>query len=111
MKNEKTASRIREALDKKGMRAQELANRTGIDKSSISQYVHGLHKPSPETATRMADVLGVDPMWLMGHDVIEAQTDYYKELQKYMNKLNDKGKEQVSKYIIFIASQEEFNDD
>jgi len=69
MKNETTAKRLVIALDRAGLKAQELANKTGISKASISQYVNGTHAPSNESAGKMAEVLGVSPVWLMGYDV------------------------------------------
>lgn len=66
---QETAARLRSALDRAGLRAQDLANQSGIGKSSISQYLSGSHAPSNKSAGRMADVLGVNPVWLMGFDV------------------------------------------
>ena len=69
MKNELTAKRLIFALDRINMKAQELADRTGLNKASISQYVNGTHSPSNLSAGKMAKVLGVSPVWLMGFDV------------------------------------------
>ena len=76
MKNELTARRLIEALDRRGLKAQDLADLTGVSKSSISQYVNGTHCPSNISAGKMADVLGVSPVWLMGFDV-PMTDDYY----------------------------------
>lgn len=69
MKYEVTAKRLRFALERNDMKAQELADRTGIHKSSISQYVNGSHSPGNVSAGKMANILGVSPVWLMGFDV------------------------------------------
>lgn len=69
MKYETSAKRLSLALERSGMIAQELADRTGIHKSSISQYINGSHAPSNISAGKMAKVLGVSPVWLMGYDV------------------------------------------
>ena len=68
MKNEITAKRLIEALNDNNMKAQELADIAKINKSSISQYVNGSHAPSNFSAGKMAAVLGVNPVWLMGYD-------------------------------------------
>ena len=75
MKYEKTAKRLMKALSDNDMRAQDLANATGINKASISQYVNGSHAPSNISAGRMADVLDVSPLWLMGFDVQPTAED------------------------------------
>lgn len=69
MRYEETAKRLRYAIDRAEIRAQDLANRSGIGKSSISQYLSGSHAPSNRSAGAMARVLGVNPVWLMGFDV------------------------------------------
>lgn len=80
MKNEITAKRIALALEANNMKAQELADRSGVSKVSISQYINGTHAPSNVSAGKMASVLGVSPVWLMGFDVPmldRAQSDPY----------------------------------
>lgn len=69
MKHPETARRLASALNQKNMIAQELADMSGVGKASISQYLNGAHKPSNISSAKMADVLDVDPLWLMGFDV------------------------------------------
>lgn len=45
MKYEETAKRLRYALQECGLSQQELASRSGVSKSSISQYINGTHTP------------------------------------------------------------------
>lgn len=89
MKNEETARRLRVALNNKDMRAQELADKTGIGKASISQYLNGVHAPSNRTATLMGKVLDVSPMWLMGFELDEL---YYTsaEVEAMVQELYDR---------------------
>ncbi len=76
MKNEITAKRLAIALSNIGIRPQELADRSGVSKSSISQYMNGSHAPSNISSGKMAPVLNVNPLWLMGFDVpMELQND------------------------------------
>ena len=74
MKYEKTALRLREALNNKNMRPQDLSNLSGVNKSSISQYLNGTHAPSNISSGKMAKVLGVSAPWLMGYDVSPTDT-------------------------------------
>lgn len=69
MKYEETSKRLKIALSDHYMKAQELADLSGISKSSISQYVNGSHKPSNLAATKIGHILSVNPLWLMGFDV------------------------------------------
>lgn len=69
MKHEKTARRLRDAMAERNIIAQDLAEQAGVSKASISQYINGSHKPSNVSAGKMAEVLEVSPLWLMGFDV------------------------------------------
>ena len=75
MKYPITAKRLTEAMAQKGIKAQELADRSGVSKSSISQYINGSHSPSNISAGKMAAVLEVNPVWLMGFDVPMDESD------------------------------------
>lgn len=69
MRNPETAARLSEAMAISNMTAKELSDKSGVSESSISQYLHGLFAPRNKTAAKLADVLHVNPMWLMGFDV------------------------------------------
>ena len=73
MKYNENARRLSSALNKRNMRAQDLANATGLNKVFISQYVNGSHAPSNISAGKMAKALNVSPLWLMGFDVPESE--------------------------------------
>lgn len=69
MKNNLTAKRLSLALSNANMKPQELANRSGVSKASISQYLSGSHAPSNISSGKMGEILDVNPLWLMGFDV------------------------------------------
>ena len=69
MKYPITAQRLRESLNDNRMKPQELADLSGVNKASISQYVNGSHAPSNISAGKMAPYLHVSALWLMGFDV------------------------------------------
>lgn len=69
MKNLITAHRLSTALSNANMIPQELANASGVSKASISQYLNGSHSPSNISSGKMAKILNVNPVWLMGFDV------------------------------------------
>lgn len=75
MKNEITAKRLKKALDNNNMIPQELAEKSEVSKASISQYLSGMHAPSNISSGKMAKVLKVEPLWLMGFDVPMKKMD------------------------------------
>ena len=64
-----TANRLNLAMEMRNMKAVDLSEKTGIGKSSISQYRHGIVNPKQDRIYLMAQALNVNEMWLMGHDV------------------------------------------
>ncbi len=62
----KTSARLRLALDNNNMKQVDLANKTGIPKSAISQYLSGKVNPKQDKIYLMAEALGVTEAWLMG---------------------------------------------
>lgn len=67
------SDRLKEALTRADMKPAELADRSGINRGTISQYYNGKHIPTNINASKIAKVLHVDPAWLMG---LPSATDY-----------------------------------
>lgn len=64
--------RFKEALTDNHMSQQELAEKVGVGKSSISQYCNGTNCPARDRAEAIGRILHVNPAWLMG---FEAEKD------------------------------------
>ena len=69
MKYPEIARRFNQIMNIRGLKAVDLAEKAGIGKASISQYVNGNHAPSNDTAQTLGDILKVNPLWLMGFEV------------------------------------------
>ena len=59
--------RLKEAMN--GMSVTDLAAELDISKQSVSAYINGTRKPKRLTISAMAQILSVNPSWLMGYDV------------------------------------------
>ncbi len=68
-------TRLTAAMKERGIRATELAQKTGLSKARISQYVNGRYIPKSDAILLLADALGVSPLWLMGEDSSLSRTD------------------------------------
>ena len=88
MKYDLTAMRIREAMSDMNITQQELADKAKIGKSSISHYVNGSNEPGNKSAYAMAQVLNVNPAWLMGLNV-PKHTDSIEEDMKQLERANE----------------------
>ena len=63
------ANRLKKALDYNNMKPTELAQKTGINKSLISNYLSGNFKAKQDKVNIIAETLNVSEGWLMGFDV------------------------------------------
>ena len=66
---ESCSQRISKALSIRGIKQSELCTLAKIPKSSLSLYLSGAYEPKQDRLYEMAQVLDVDPVWLMGFDV------------------------------------------
>ena len=67
--------RLREAMEKRGMRAVDLVERTGIPKGTISYYLSGKTEPKADRLYIISQALDINEAWLLGYDVPMARTD------------------------------------
>lgn len=69
LKTSNTSERLKELMALKGLRQIDIAEKTGLGKSAISQYVSGKITPKQDKVYILAEGLNVSPTWLMGYDV------------------------------------------
>lgn len=69
MDNFEKRNRIREALSIRDMKQVELAEKAGIAKGTINNWLNQRYQPKQKPLYKMAQVLDVSEMWLAGYDV------------------------------------------
>lgn len=70
------ANRLNDAMRIRNMKATELSEKTGIAKSSLSEYINGKYEAKQDGVYLLAKALEVSEAWLMGADVpMERNTD------------------------------------
>jgi transcriptional regulator with XRE-family HTH domain len=60
------STRLKIALQNKGIKASVLAYRLGVHQATISNYLNGKYKPKTNTVLKICEVLECDPEWLSG---------------------------------------------
>lgn len=104
-------NRIKNRRNKLMLSYQDLANKTGLSKSTLQRYETGSIKNIPlDKLEILANALNVTPMWIIGYDMVESTNsldssksiNLSKEettlLENY-NKLNDLGKKEANKRV------------
>lgn len=61
--------RLKELSKALDIKQVDIAEKTGIDKVTISLYFNGKRIPKQENIRLIADKFNVDPAWLLGYDV------------------------------------------
>lgn len=99
--------RLLEALHMNNMNAAELAELTGIQKSSISRYLSGENIPRSSAINKMAEALGVTPSWLLGYDAPVYATYFPNKSPIEFNKLNRTNKARLLAYYQALLDSQE----
>ena len=87
--------RIAEAINMRGIKAVELADRTGITQSQIASWKRNRWQPKQTALYKMAKVLDVSERWLAGYDVpMERSSEQKKadDLAEIIHKMRDNDK-------------------
>lgn len=88
--------RLKEVLDKKGLRAVDLMDKTGVPKSAISFYLAGKSQPKADRLYTIAQALDISEAWLLGYDVPMARS------------LESKKNDQLVKLVTRMRNDESF---
>ena len=62
----KFSKRLKSAMDENNITLTELSNKTGIGKSSISDWISGKYEAKQDKVFLLAQALDVNESWLMG---------------------------------------------
>ena len=95
------SSRLQEALDLRGMKQSELAERSGISKQSINCYISGKYEPKQIALYKMGKALDVAEMWLAGYDIPMERPIEQKENDALADLVARMQKDQDFKQLIF----------
>ena len=101
------ANRLNTAMRIRNMKATELSEKTGISKSSLSEYINGKYEAKQDGVYLLAKALDVSEAWLMGLDVPMERTDFKLASYKGINieGLTDEQIDKIKEYVEFIRSQ------
>lgn len=88
--------RLQQALDRKGWKAVDLVEKTGVPKGAISYYLSGRSKPKADRLYTIAQALDVSEAWLLGYDVAINRTD------------DQKKNDQLAKLVVKLRTDNDF---
>ena len=100
------AERLNKILKIRNIKPAELAEKSGVPKSAISQYLSGLYEAKQKNIDKLSKALDVNEAWLMGHDVPMERTFRYAS----HNGINTDGLdntdiEEVNRYVEWLREK------
>lgn len=95
------SARIKEAMKLRNMKQVDLAERSGINKPSISCYVSGKYEPKQMALYQLGRALDVAEMWLAGYDIPMERPAEQKENDELADLMERIKKEKEFKEVIF----------
>lgn len=97
--------RLRQAREMAGLTQQDLAEKLGVTKNSISNYENGVSSPKWDILVKIFDVLRVDPNFLYQDDFSSELTETHiltpqqSTLLAAFDQLNDEGQIKAVEYV------------
>lgn len=99
--------RLKLIMEQKAITQAELAKRTGIRQSSISDWLAGKYQPKQDKIAVIADALNISPGWLLGYDPDDDQYYIDKEAAEYAEMLRTR----PGARMLFSAAKDMSKDD
>lgn len=98
-----TSIRIKQKREELGLSAEELGKIIGKAKTTIYRYESGfIDKMPSEILLKIANALGVTPLYLMG---IETPVKEENELLDLIKQLNKEETEELSNFVDYLISK------
>ena len=100
------SNRLNTAMRIRNIKAAELSAKTGIAKSSLSEYINGRYEAKQDGVYLLAKALDVNESWLMGLDV-PMERDFRYASHKGINTegLDENDIEEINRFVEFIKNK------
>lgn len=101
------ANRLNTAMRIRNIKASELSEKTGISKSSLSEYINGKYEAKQDGVYLLARALNVSEAWLMGLDVPMERNDF--RMASYdgidTEGLDENDIEEINRFVEFLKQK------
>ena len=97
------STRLRNTRIERGLSQQELADKVGLNKASISKYENNLSPPGMTNVIALADALHVSTLYLIGESDYPHLINVHK-LGEVFEQLSQEKKEALYQYAQFLLT-------
>jgi len=110
MKITDTKHRLKELLNETGDTQNEMARKSGLTKSAISNYLNGTREPRQDAVYKLSVAYNVSPTWLMGLDVNKEIVTEKKFDYDNIEVTSEHDKKALEMYEKFLQADESVKD-
>lgn len=108
------SNRLKTAMRIRNIKATELSSKTGIAKSSLSEYINGKYEAKQDGVYLLAKALNVNEAWLMGCDVSmerNLNNDFRFASHNGIDTegLDEEDIEEINRFVEFIKNKKKKN--
>ncbi|MBI4585116.1 MAG: helix-turn-helix transcriptional regulator [Planctomycetes bacterium] len=89
----------------RGLKQRELAHRTGLQPSAISQFETGHREPSIDNLRKLADALGVSIDFLMGRQALIPSGPQLEKILRHARQMTQEQLEELARFAAFLSNQ------
>lgn len=101
------SNRLNTAMRIRNIKASELSEKTGISKSSLSEYINGKYEAKQDGVYLLARALNVNEAWLMGLDVPMERNDF--RMASFdgidVDGLDEQDIEEINRFVEFLKQK------
>lgn len=101
MENYERKNRIREALEMRGMKQIELAEKSGIRRGTINNWLNNKYQPKQRALATLAQILDVAELWLAGYDIPMERAPEQKKADALIEVFNQLRSDAEFKELVF----------
>lgn len=99
--------RVNDELTIQKMSRYRLSKNSGIPQTTLADYCTGKYPPSPDNLNKIANALGVNPLWLLGYDCSRgAIIDIKSEIIDLLDKMNKQQLQKLKKFLEIYLEDE-----
>lgn len=101
------SNRLNQAMRIRNIKAAELSDKTGISKSSLSEYINGKYEAKQDGVYLLAKALDVSEAWLMGLDVPMERNSFRFASSNGIDVegLDEEDIKEINEFVKFIKSK------
>lgn len=100
--SELTGKRIKERRAELGLSQEELAEKTGVTRTTVAKWESGENNLKQSKIKTIAKALDCSPVWIVG---LDDSTNIVIEIERNMDELDERNLQRIIKYAEYLLAK------